>query len=87
MFVDKNCLEGTREVVIRLKMMQWGIFGLGGAAGGLILAHHYANLGPYFGGTKENIWPHIPLHKEPTSLEESFNQLLANITYVMSNKV
>ena len=80
-----GCLKATREVVIRLKMMQWGIFGLGTASAGLYLANNFLNLGKYFGDTTGSNWPHVPLHNEPTALENDFNQLLENITLVMSN--
>ena len=79
-------LEETREVVVRLKMMEWGIFGLGEASAGLYLAYHYATLGPYFGGVEGNVWPHNPLHEEPTLLEEEFHLLLTNVTFLLSNK-
>merc|ERR1711974_4128 len=70
----------------RLKMMSWGIHGLGAASAGVFLAYHHSMLGPYFGDIAGNEWPHTPLHKEPTSLEEDFNQLLTNITFLMSNQ-
>ena len=34
---------------------------------------------------KGNEWPHIPLHKEPSKLEEKFNHLLTGITEVLSD--
>ena len=61
------------------------MYGLGAAGSGVYLANHHSKLGPYFGDIDGNEWPHTPLHKEPTSLEEDFNQLLTNITFVMSN--
>ena len=79
-------LEDIREVVIRLKMIEWGIHGLGGASAGLFLAYHHLKLGPYFGDVDGNEWPYIPLHKEPTNLEYNFNQLLTNITFAMSSE-
>ena len=82
----KVSLEDIREVVIRLKMIEWGIHGLGGASAGLFLAYHHLKLGPYFGDVDGNEWPYIPLHKEPTNLEYNFNQLLSNITFAMSNE-
>ena len=81
-----GCLEETREVVVRLKMIEWGLYGLGSASAGLFLAHHHSMLGPYFGDIEGNEWPHIPIHKQPTSLENDFNQLLTNITFEMSNE-
>merc|ERR1712208_3127 len=59
--------------------------GPGAAGAGVFLAYHHSMLGPYFGDIDGNEWPHIPLHKKPTSLEDDFNQLLTNITFVMSN--
>ena len=85
-FEIKGCLEGSREVVIRLKMINLGMYGLGAASAGAFLAYHHSMLGPYFGDIDGNEWPHIPLHKEPTSLEDDFNQLLTNITFMMSNE-
>ena len=83
---QENCTRDTREVVVRLKMIEWGIFGLGTASAGSFLAYHHQMLGPYFGDIDGNEWPRIPLHKEPTKLEKDFNQLLTNITFAMSNK-
>ena len=79
------CLETTREVVIRLKMIEWGIFGLGTASAGLYVAEHFLRLGKYFGDLEESNWPHVPLSKNPTSLEKDFNELLTNATFIMSN--
>ena len=81
----KSCLETTREVVIRLKMIEWGIFGLGSASAGLYVAEHFFRLGKFFGDLGESNWPHVPLNKKPTSLEEDFNELLTNATFIMSN--
>ena len=81
-----GCLERMREVVIRLKMITWGLYGLSQVPAGMLLANHNAMLGPYFGDLGGTNWPHIPLHKKPTKLEEDFHHLLTNITYVMSNK-
>ena len=67
-------------------MMQWGIFGLGAASAGLYLANNFLILGKYFGDSAGSNWPHIPLHKEPTLLENEFNQLLENTSYIMSNE-
>ena len=44
-------------------------------------------LGPYFGDIDGNEWPHIPLHKDPSSLAEDFNQMLTNLTFEMSNGI
>ena len=85
-FEIEGCLEITREVIVRLKMIQWGLYGLGQTSAGLYLANHNTMMGPYFGDIGGTNWPHIPLHKKPTALEEDFNQLLTNITFVMSNE-
>ena len=82
----EGCLETTREVIIRLKMIQLGLYGLGQMSAGLLLAHHNTILGPYFGDIGGTNWPHIPLHMKPTALEEDFHQLLTNITFSMSNE-
>ena len=50
-----GCLENTREVLVRLKMLEWGLFGLGQATAGLFLAQHYSKLGPYFGDLKGRV--------------------------------
>ena len=34
---------------------------------------------------KGNKWPHTPLHKEPSELEEKFDHLLTRITEVLSD--
>lgn len=44
-----DCFEVTREIVVRLKMIEWGLFGLGEATAGLYLAYHFSKIGPYFG--------------------------------------
>ena len=45
----RRCLECTRKVVVQLKMIEWRLFGIGQAAAGVYLAHHYSKLGPYYG--------------------------------------
>ena len=82
---EKQCLEAIREVLIRLKLIEWGIFGLGTASTGLFVLEHYLMLGPYFGDVGGSNWPYIPFHKKQTSLEEEFSQLLTSITFFMSN--
>ena len=61
---QENCTRDTREVVVRLKMIEWGIYGMGEATAGTYLAYFYSKLGPYFGNDdpeKTNKWPHIGL--------------------------
>ena len=82
--IERHCLEVTREVVIRLKMIEWGLFGLGSASAGLYVAEHFLKLGPYFGDLGGSNWPHIPFRKKQTSLEEEFNELLTDLTFVIS---
>ena len=66
--IEIHCLEVTREVVIRLKMIEWGLFGLGSASTGLYVAEFFLKLGPYFGDLGGSNWPHIPFHMKKTSL-------------------
>ena len=80
-----DCLKTIREVVIRLKMIDWGVFGIGATGFGLHLANHQNMLGPYFSDFDGNEWPHVPLNKEPTPLEVNLNHILTNLTLKMSN--
>ena len=66
-------------------MIEWGLYGYSASGAGVFLAEHHSKLGSYYGDVNGNEWPHTPLHKRPTSLEEDFNKLLTNITFVMSN--
>ena len=75
-------MERTRELLIRFKILEWGI---GGSSAGLFLAYHHEMLGSYFSDVDGNEWPHTPLHRAPTNLEDDLNQLLTNITFQMSN--
>ena len=79
-----DCLETKREVVVRLKMIEWGLLGLGEATAGLYLAFHYGKLGPYFGNKDTNLWPHNPLSKNATELELALNELFMDITKALS---
>ena len=84
---QENCTRDTREVVVRLKMIEWGIYGMGEATAGTYLAYFYSKLGPYFGNDdpeKTNKWPHIPLSQKPTELEENLNELFVKITEAKS---
>ena len=83
----EGCLEGARELVIRLNMLKQGMYVLEKATAGLFLAYHHSLVGPYYGDIGGNEWPHIPLHEKPTSLEYDFDKLLASITSQMSNQV
>ena len=66
-------------------MIEWGLYGLGTGSAGLYLANYHRMLGSYFSDVFENEWPGIPLHKEPNQLENDFNQLLMDVTFLMSN--
>ena len=65
-------------------MLEWG---LGDSSAGLFLAYHHEMLGSYFSDVDGNEWPHMPMHRKPTNLEDDFNQLLTNITFQMSNGI
>ena len=52
-----------------------------------LFGQHHALLGPYFSDAKGNEWPHTPLHKDPNSLENEFNNLLSEFTFEMSNGI
>ena len=83
----EGCLERTREVLIGLQLIEWSIHGLGAVSVGQFLAYHHHMLGSYFGDQDGNEWPHIPLRRQPTPLEEDFNQLLTRATFKMSKEV
>ena len=52
-----------------------------------LFGQHHTLLGPYFSDAKGNEWPHTPLHKDPNSLENEFNNLLSEFTFEMSNGI
>ena len=79
-----GCAETTRHIVIQLKMIEWGLFGVGEATAGMYLAQHYSRLGTYFGDMDGNEWPHAPLHSVPTPLETNLNNYLTEITKELS---
>ena len=86
-FEIQGCLERTREVILRLKLVEWGDPGRRASTAGLFFAYHHGMLGPYFGDLEGNAWPHIPLHKDPISLANDFNKLLMDLTFEMSNGI
>ena len=53
----------------------------------LVFDQHHALLGPYFSDVDGNEWPHIPLHKDPNSLENDFDNMLSKFTFEMSNGI
>ena len=84
-FEDHNCLERTLEVIMRLKLIEFGYIRHRSSSAALLFGLHHDLLGPYFGDLDGNEWPHIPLNEEPDSLSDDFNTLLTKITFVMSN--
>merc|ERR1712223_431051 len=80
-----GCYEITRKIVLQLKMIEWGIYGLGDGTAGMFLANHYSTLGPYFGDKFGHDWPHSPLLKEPSKLELAFYQQMTQITKELTN--
>ena len=40
-----GCLEITRKLVLQLKMLEWGILGLGDGLAGSFQAYHYSTIG------------------------------------------
>ena len=80
-----GCYETTRKIVLQLKMIEWGIYGLGDGTAGMFLANHYSTLGPYFGDKFGHDWPHSPLLKEPSKLELAFYQQMTQITKELTN--
>ena len=80
-----GCYETTRKIVLQLKMIEWGIYGLGDGTAGMFLANHYSTLGPYFGDKFGHDWPHSPLLKEPSKLELAFHQQMTQITEELTN--
>ena len=80
-----GCYDTTRKIVLQLKMIEWGIYGLGDGAAGMFLANHYSTLGSYFGNKFGHDWPHSPLLKKPSLLELSFHQKMMQITEILTN--
>jgi hypothetical protein len=82
-----DCRKTVREVLVQLKMIEWGFYGLGESSAGMFLAYHYFTLGPYFGNFYDHNWPHIPFQNPPTTIETMFNQKMKEITFAMSNGI
>ena len=80
-----DCQKAVREIVLQLKMIEWGFYGLGEATAGMFVAYHYSTLGPYFGNINDHNWPHVPLKNPPTTIESMFHQQMIEITSTMSN--
>ena len=84
-FDDQTCLRRTREIIMRLKLIEWGHLRHKTSSTASLFGLHHGILGPYFSDIEGNEWPHIPLHKEPISLANDFNNLLTKLTFEMSN--
>jgi hypothetical protein len=82
---SENCLEGFRNIITQLKLIEWGYHGTTEATGGLYLAYHAQKLGNYFKNSYQNQWPYNPLHDQPNALEIKLNELLKMMTKEMSN--
>ena len=85
MLCNENCLERSRNIVIQLKLIEWGYYGTAEATGGLYLAYHAQKLGNYFKNSYQNQWPYNPLHDQPNALEIKLNELLKKMTEEMSS--
>jgi hypothetical protein len=80
---QQECLKRSREVTIMLVLIKWGYFGPAEAPAGQYIAHHRANIGPYFINSVNNSWPYYPLHNPPSNLELSLNNILMKFTEEM----
>ena len=84
-FCQENCLKTMREIVVQLKLIQWGYYGNAEATAGIYLAFHRNYAGSYFENSLKNYWPYYPLNDEPTELEVRLNKLLVKMTDAMSD--
>ena len=84
---SENCLEGLRNIITQLKLIEWGYHGTTEATGGLYLAYHAQKLGNYFKNSYQNHWPYNPLHDQPNALEIKLNELLKKMAEEMSNGI
>ena len=80
-----GCSENTRKIVLQLKMIELGFYGLGDGSAGMFLADHYSQVGPYFGNLDEHEWPHSPFVNEPSLLELNLNQKMMEMTDILSH--
>ena len=81
---QENCIERLRNIIIQLKLIEWGYYGTAEATGGLYLAYHAKKIGNYFKNSIDNKWPYNPLHNEPNLLEIKLNELLVKATEEIS---
>ena len=79
-----GCLSTVRKIVLQLKMIDLGIFGLADSLPGAFLAYHYSTIGPYFGTNDGHEWPQNPLGKDPTLIEKKLNKQLIEMTKILS---
>ena len=76
----QGCQKIVRDVILQLKVIEWGIYGLGESSAGMFLAFHHASIGPFYGNDDGDSWPNSPLNTPPTQLELDFNTLMMKIT-------
>lgn len=81
-----GCLNTVRRILLQLKMIDLGIFGLADSLPGAFLAYHYSTIGPYFGTKNGHEWPQNPLGKDPTLLEKKLNKQLQEMTKILSRE-
>ena len=81
---QSHCRQVIRKIILQLKMIEWGLFGLGESTAGMYLANYFTQIGPYFGNINENDWPHTPFHEEPTNLEMNFNEHMMKTTLAIT---
>ena len=82
---NQTCLKVMRDIIVQLKMIQWGYHGPAEATAGVYIAHHRKMIGGYFENSLNNEWPYQPLHREPDDMELQFNEYLMKMTEEMSN--
>ena len=85
MLCQEDCLAKLRNIIMQLKLIEWGYYGTADATGGLYLAYHAQKIGNYFKNSMNNYWPYYPLHDEPNDLEIKLNQCLMKMTEEISN--
>ena len=73
---EKSCLKIMRDIVVQLKLIQWGYHGPAEATAGMYIAYHRKKIGSYFTNSLNNQWPYTPLHNKPNDLEIDFNGYL-----------
>ena len=81
------CLKTMRDIIIQLKLIQWGYYGPAEASAGLYVAYHRSRIGSYFTSSLGNKWPYYPLHSEPNDVEIQLNEYLMQVTENMSNGI